>query len=153
MRPVFSTLESKTKHYNRVLQLRGKLDLIVQQLTADPEEETAEPREVEKEAMLVYQVDTVDRTKSCLTDVNFDVWFWFQDDDSSDDLTEKLDDMLMPASDTDNDDWGQDMDEVDGSNSEDDGDAASSSDDEPMMANGVESESENDDVDDEESSE
>ena len=79
-----AVIESRTKNYQQILQLRGKLEMMVQQVTAQAEDQDkCQPlQEPQKEALLVYH-----------------------DDDSSDGLSDKLDDMLMPASDTDNDDW------------------------------------------------
>jgi hypothetical protein len=65
-------------------------------------------------------------------------------DDSSDELTDKLDDMLLPGSDTDNDDWneagGEDSsdaeDDVVDVDDDDDDEAEDEEDGEPM-ANGV----------------
>jgi hypothetical protein len=76
---LYAMVEVKTRNYNQILHLRGKLDMIVQQVTAQPE--VIDEIETNKEALLVYQDD--------------------------DELTDKLDDMLMPASDTDNDDWNE----------------------------------------------
>lgn len=112
-------IEARTKNYSKILQLRGKLEMMVHQVTAQPE--NLEPStSTSKEALLVYQ-----------------------DEDSSDEL--QLDDMLMPNSDTDNDDWDQqsedeneDIVEVDES-SEEDGDEE--------MVNGVESDDDDDVMD------
>jgi len=75
--PVYALLEARTAHYSQILQLRGKLELLTKQTEAaagDTEVDTG------KEALLVYQ------------------------DDSSDELEDVMDDLLVPASDTD-DDW------------------------------------------------
>lgn len=83
--PVYALLEARTSHYPQVLQLRGKLELLTKQTDV-----TGEDTEVDtgKEALLVYQ------------------------DDSSDELEDVMDDLLVPASDTD-DDWENDeMDET-----------------------------------------
>ena len=82
-----SIIETRTKNYSRILQLRGKLEMMVQQASSQPEDlsETLALPGPSKEALLVYQ-----------------------DDDSSDELAQNLDDMLMPASDTDNEDWDND---------------------------------------------
>ena len=114
-----SMIEARTKNYSRILRLRGKLDIMTHQITSQPDE-PEESTETTKEALLVYQ-----------------------DDDSSDDLNEHLDDMLMPASDTDNDDWNAEQDDVDNdseSEEEEDGDnvvEVESSDEGEPMANGV----------------
>merc|ERR1712062_307831 len=106
--------------------LKGKLDIMTHQITAQPE--APEELETNKEALLVYQ-----------------------DEDSSDELNEHLDDMLMPASDTDNDndDWNDDQ-EGDSSeeDEEEDNDVVDvdSEDDEPM-ANGVNSSDEEEEMD------
>ena len=91
-----SMTEARTKNYNKILRLKGKLDIMTHQITARPEE-PEDLVETNKEALLVYQ------------------------DDSSDELNDHLDDMLMPASDTDNDndDWNDDQ-EVDSEEEEED---------------------------------
>lgn len=118
-------IESRTRNYNKILQLRGKLEMMVQQVNAQPEDEQEVLEEqINKEALLVYQ-----------------------DDDDEDEL--KLDDMLMPASDTDNDDWDdQEEAEADDSEGEDvvEVEDDSDEDDEPL-ANGVSSEDDDDDMD------
>merc|ERR1712038_1442959 len=63
------------------LQLKGKLDMMTRQVTAKPDE-TQIDEIASREALLVYQ------------------------DDSSDELSEVMDDLLLPASDTD-DNWFQ----------------------------------------------
>merc|ERR1712062_472633 len=85
--PVYSLIEARTRHHGVALQLKGKLDMMTGQITAKPE--NSEKDEVTKrEALLVYQ------------------------DDSSDELSEVMDDLLLPASDTD-DNWFQDEDDND----------------------------------------
>merc|ERR1711899_486152 len=76
-------IEARTRNYSKILQLKGKLDMIVKQINTQDEDDRFQPElnQASKEALLVYQ------------------------DDSSDDLNDKLDEMLLPASDTDNDDW------------------------------------------------
>jgi hypothetical protein len=34
---IYAMVEVKTRNYNKILQLRGKLDMMVQQVTAQPE--------------------------------------------------------------------------------------------------------------------
>lgn len=126
---VYAMIEAKTRNYNKILQLRGKLEMMVQQVTSQPES-VAESVSA-KEALLIYH------------------------DDSSDELDDKLDEMLMPASDTDNenDDWNNEED--DNSDDEDvvevddnDEDEMDDDDDKPVT-NGVNGSSE-DDMDDDE---
>jgi len=76
-------IEARTRNYSKILQLKGKLDMIVKQINTQDEDDRFQPEsnQASKEALLVYQ------------------------DDSSDELNDKLDEMLLPASDTDNDDW------------------------------------------------
>ena len=71
MSSIYSMIESKTKNYNKILQLRGKLDLMVQQMNTEPETDEQVP-EASKEALLVYH-------------------------DDSDELNEGLDEMLLPG--------------------------------------------------------
>merc|ERR1719266_2641293 len=86
-------IETKTKNYQKILQLRGKLDIMVQQMNAEPE--TNLDSNAAKEALLVYH-------------------------DDSDELNEELDEMLMPVSDTDNEDWEQDESSDDDQDQDDD---------------------------------
>ena len=121
---VYAMIEAKTRNYNKILQLRGKLDMMVQQVSAQPE--SLEESVTNKEALLIYH------------------------DDSSDELNDKLDEMLMPASDTDNDDWNDEGD--DESSEEEDRDVVEveddmDDDDEPVVTNGV-GDSDEDDMDD-----
>jgi len=78
--PVYALLEARTQHYSQVLQLRGKLELLTKQTEAAGQGQDAANLDQHKEALLVYQ------------------------DDSSDELEDVMDDLLVPASDTD-DDW------------------------------------------------
>lgn len=127
---LYSLTEARTKNYSKILRLKGKLDIMTHQITAQPE--APEELETNKEALLVYQ-----------------------DEDSSDELNEHLDDMLMPASDTDNDndDWNDDQ-EGDSSeedeeedNDEDVVDVDSEDDNDEPMANGVNSSDEEEEMD------
>jgi hypothetical protein len=43
---IYAMVEVKTRNYNKILQLRGKLDMMVQQVTAQPE--TSEDCETNK---------------------------------------------------------------------------------------------------------
>ena len=125
---VYAMIEAKTRNYNKILQLRGKLEMMVQQVSAQPE--SIEESVTNKEALLIYQ------------------------DDSSDELNDKLDEMLMPASDTDNDDWNEegedgssedeDRDVVEVDDEEDDDDMEE---DQPVVTNGV-GDSDEDDMED-----
>jgi len=76
-----TVIEGRTRNYAKILQLRGKLEMMVKQVQDQDDQFQPELNQASKEALLVYQ------------------------DDSSDDLNDKLDEMLLPASDTDNDDW------------------------------------------------
>jgi len=126
---LYSLTEARTKNYSKILRLKGKLDIMTHQITAQPE--APEELETNKEALLVYQ-----------------------DEDSSDELNEHLDDMLMPASDTDNDndDWNDDQEgdsseEDEDSNDEDVVDVDSEDDNDEPMANGVNSSDEEEEMD------
>jgi len=89
--PLYALLETRTQHYNQVLQLRGKLELLTMQ-TMDRQGETVV--DTEKQALIVYQ------------------------DESSDELEDAIDDLLVPGSDTD-DDWEEkEDDEMEGGESE-----------------------------------
>jgi len=85
--PLYAQLEARTQNYNQVLQLRGKLELLTRQ-TMDRQGDTVV--DTEKQALLVYQ------------------------DESSDELEDVIDDLLVPNSDSD-DDWEEkDDDEMEG---------------------------------------
>eukprot|EP00090_Calanus_glacialis_P015613 TRINITY_DN2460_c0_g1_i2.p1 TRINITY_DN2460_c0_g1~~TRINITY_DN2460_c0_g1_i2.p1 ORF type:complete len:606 (-),score=281.26 TRINITY_DN2460_c0_g1_i2:53-1870(-) len=91
--PVYALLETRTRHYNQVLQLRGKLELLTRQ-AMDRQGDTVV--DTEKQALLVYQ------------------------DESSDELEDVIDDLLVPGSDTD-DDWEEkEDDEMEGGDESDD---------------------------------
>jgi len=94
--PVYSLIENRTRHYAMALQLKGKLDMMTRQVTAKPDE-TQKDEIASREALLVYQ------------------------DDSSDELSEVMDDLLLPASDTD-DNWFQDDDDPEEETETDDSD-------------------------------
>jgi len=83
--PVFALLEARTQHYSQVLQLRGKLELLTKQTEATGGEADIDAG---KEALLVYQ------------------------DDSSDEMEDVMNDLLVPASDTDDDFDEEDGDET-----------------------------------------
>jgi len=86
--PLYAMLETRTQHYSQVLQLRGKLELLTRQ-TMDRQGDTVV--DTEKQALLVYQ------------------------DESSDELEDVIDDLLVPGSETDEDDWEEkDDDEMEG---------------------------------------
>ena len=38
--PVYAMLEARTKHYGKLLQLKGKLDMMTRQISALPDDET-----------------------------------------------------------------------------------------------------------------
>jgi len=114
---VHAMLESRTKHYQSLMQLKGKLDLITKQIQAKPEDTS--DASVNKEALLVYQ------------------------DDSSDELSDVMDELLMPASDAE-DAWPMGDDDDDDDASEED---ASEDDDEVEMVNGEDDEEEMEDSD------
>jgi len=91
--PLYALLETRTQHYSQVLQLRGKLELLTRQ-TMDRQGDTVV--DTEKQALLVYQ------------------------DESSDELEDVIDDLLVPGSDTD-DDWEEkEDDEMEGGEDSDD---------------------------------
>jgi len=75
--PVYALLERRTSHYSQVLQLRGKLELLTKQTDAKEGDKIVD---TDKEALLVYQ------------------------DDSSDELENVIDDLLVPGSGSD-DQW------------------------------------------------
>jgi len=89
--PVYSLLEARTSHYSQVLQLRGKLEL----LTKQTEEKVETEVNTDKDALLVYQ------------------------DESSDELEDVIDDLLVPESETD-DNWEDDDEKNDEDMEEDD---------------------------------
>merc|ERR1712109_380600 len=50
---LYSLTEARTKNYSKILRLKGKLDIMTHQITAQPE--APEELETNKEALLVYQ--------------------------------------------------------------------------------------------------
>merc|ERR1711942_572437 len=83
--PVYALLETRTQHYNQVLQLRGKLELLTRQTVERQGETTVN---TDKQALLVYQ------------------------DESSDELEDVIDDLLVPGSNSE-DDWEEGKDDED----------------------------------------
>ena len=81
--PVHALLEARTGAYNSVLQLRGKLDLVIKQKSGRVEDVAVD---ADREALVVYQ------------------------DESSEELEDVLEDLLVPASDKD-DNWDDDDEE------------------------------------------
>jgi len=69
--PVYALLERRTSHYSQVLQLKGKLELLTKQTDSKEGDKIIDTN---KEALLVYQ------------------------DDSSDELENVIDDLLVPGS-------------------------------------------------------
>jgi hypothetical protein len=132
-------IEARTRSYSKILQLKGKLDMIVKQINTQDEDDRFQPELIQpsKEALLVYQ------------------------DDSSDELNDKLDEMLLPASDTDNDDWdtnndaveadsdaeAEDVVEVLDEDDSDDNDNLEESDQEHVQVNGINDGHESSDMD------
>ena len=94
--PLSSVLEDRTKHYSSVYQLRGKLDMLEKQIR-EKNEVTEKGDNVEQGPLIMYQ------------------------DDSSDDLENVIDDLLVPGSDS-GDDWKDDDDIDDDNMNEDDSD-------------------------------
>merc|ERR1711872_837465 len=92
--PVYAMLETRTQHYSQVLQLRGKLEMLNSQAQHRQGDTTVD---TEKQALLVYQ------------------------DESSDELEDVIDDLLVPGSETDEDDWEEkdDEEEMEGGESDD----------------------------------
>ena len=84
--PLLSALETRTKNYNSVFQLVGKLDMLDKQIKQKTDD-TADQEE--KEPIVLYQ------------------------DDSSDELENVIDDLLVPGSDSGEEDWPDDEDDED----------------------------------------
>jgi len=126
-------IEARTRNYSKILQLKGKLDMIVKQINTQDEDDRFQPElnQASKEALLVYH------------------------DDSSDELNDKLDEMLLPASDTDNDDLeadssdaeADDVVEVLDEDDSDDNDNLEESDQELVKVNGINDGHESSDMD------
>ena len=95
-----SIIETCTKNYFEILQLRGKLEMMIGQSTAQSESQTEDlafPCS-SKEALLVYQ-----------------------DDESSNESPQSPEDMIIhETSDTDNDDWDNDADDSSSDDYDDD---------------------------------
>ena len=92
--PVYELLELKTKHYSLVFQLAGKMEMLTKQV--DPDTTGGNPENAD---FLVYQ------------------------DDSSDEVENVIDDLLVPGSDSSADDWEDDVEEANGGGSESDDDS------------------------------
>ena len=76
---IHSILESRTRHLGPVYQLVGKLGMLDKQIRE--KQETGDTETGERGPLLLYQ------------------------DDSGDELENVIDDLLVPASETDEDDW------------------------------------------------
>ena len=85
MSSLHAELETRTRHHGAVFQLAGKLEMLDKQIRQRHEAaaDTSGAEEGEQPPLLMYQ------------------------DDSSDELADVIDDLLVPASDTD-DDWVDD---------------------------------------------
>jgi len=133
--PIVAMLQARTKHFAPLINLKGKLDVMTRQIRARPEDSDAEKGSVgtelnaANEARLVYQ------------------------DDSSDNMSDVLDELLPPASDTE-EQWNLDEvdddsnnsgegDEMEAEGSEDD--SGGDSDGEEKIVNGEGSMAESDD--------
>ncbi len=134
--PVLAMLEARTRNYGALMHLKGKLDIMTRQISTSAEDMDGGEGTTgaSKEALLVYQ------------------------DDSSDELSDVLDELLLPASDNeeswnvggdDEDDEDEDDsekeedeedDEVEDKAEEEDDEEEHGSEQEKMMVNGVNSE-------------
>ncbi|TRY63064.1 hypothetical protein TCAL_07148 [Tigriopus californicus] len=112
--PVYAMLEARTRHYASLAQLKGKLDILTKQITMKPEERKS--MDVAKEALLSYK------------------------DDSSDDQSDIMDELLPPPSDIE-DNWKI-------NNDEEEEDEDSDEDDEEQVNGDEEDEVEDDDEED-----
>ena len=90
--PLLTTLEDKTRHYSTVFQLTGKLEMMEKQI----KQKNISSDQINSEPLVLYQ------------------------DDSSDELENVIDDLLVPGSDSDEDGWQDEEDEEDMSNNSDD---------------------------------
>ena len=52
MTSIYAMIENKTKNYQRILQLRGKLDIMVQQMNTEPDPAQESSNDNTKEALL-----------------------------------------------------------------------------------------------------
>jgi len=94
MEQIHKILETRTQHYSSVFQLVGKLDMLDKQLRDRVDASNAGDSK-EQEPLLLYQ------------------------DDSSDELENVIDDLLVPGSDS-GDDWEEDDDNDDNRDESDD---------------------------------
>merc|ERR1711913_16838 len=106
--PVYALLEARTASYSSVLQLRGKLDMIMKQKSGRCEDAVVD---IEKEALVVHQ------------------------DDSSDELSDVLEDLLVPMSDTDVN-WDDDDINAEDTNNEEDEDEDDDEEEDVKLVNG-----------------
>merc|ERR1719273_2494049 len=116
--PVYALLEARTASYSSVLQLRGKLDMIMKQKSGRCEDTVID---TEKEALVVHQ------------------------DDSSDELSDVLEDLLVPMSDTD-DNWDDDDINAEDTNNDDEDDEDEDDEDEVKLVNGGAKSDSNDEI-------
>jgi len=116
--PVYALLEARTASYSSVLQLRGKLDMIMKQKSGRCEDTVID---TEKEALVVHQ------------------------DDSSDELSDVLEDLLVPMSDTD-DNWDDDDINAEDTNNDDEDDEDEDDEDDVKLVNGGAKSDSNDEI-------
>ena len=90
--PLLTTLEEKTRHYSTVFQLTGKQEMMEKQI----KQKNISSDQINSEPLVLYQ------------------------DDSSDELENVIDDLLVPGSDSGEDGWQDEEDEEDMSNNSDD---------------------------------
>ena len=89
-----SSLEERTRHLGPVYQLVGKLEMLDKQIRE--KQETGDTETGERGPLLLYQ------------------------DDSGDELENVIDDLLVPASETDEDDWEEGDQEMESEQESDD---------------------------------
>lgn len=117
--PIVAMLQARTKHYAPLINLKGKLDVMTRQIRARPE---------------ASDLQTAAGNQSMGTELNAanEARLIYQDD-SSDEMSDVLDELLPPASDTE-EQW----------NLNDDDDGSSGEEGEEMEAEGAEDESDGD---------
>lgn len=162
--PIVAMLQARTKHYAPLINLKGKLDVMTRQIRARPEDAAdTEKRSREQSVGTELNAANEARLGNCMTvtihtsvrrEVTNAVFFLLvYQDDSSDDMSDVLDELLPPASDTE-EQWNLDEadddsnnsgegDEMEAEGSEDD--SGGDSDGEEKMVNGEEGSESDDD--------
>jgi len=96
--PIYAMLEARTRHYNSLLQLKGKLEIMTKQINAKAQEvATGAPEEESAVAKFVYHDDSgdedenVDQMLVCPPSDTDDNWLMDEGDDDDDEEEDEVD--------------------------------------------------------------